>query len=131
MTESDRISWVLHRKKQILVKDYSGLQDREMLEVLRASVKIFESLREPVPVLLNFSGATLSNEFMNEFVKLGSRHGAKMRRGAGVGISGPKKALLAMYFTYTRQEHKSKICESTEEALDFLVEAPDSSQATT
>jgi len=121
MTESERISWVLFNQKQILFEDYSGLDGKEMLAVLHASEKIFDSLREPVPVLLDFSGATISNEFMNEFVRRGKQYGALIRKGASIGVNGPKKALLTMYFTYTRQEHKSKICESTPEALDYLV----------
>ena len=59
MTESERISWVLHNKKQILFEDYSGLNGKEMLAVLHASEEIFDSLREPVPVLLDFNGATI------------------------------------------------------------------------
>ena len=128
MTESERISWVLHNKKQILFEDYSGLNGKEMLAVLHASEEIFDSLREPVPVLLDFNGATMSNEFMNEFMRRGKQYGALIRKGASIGANGPKKALLMMYFTYTRQEHKSKICETTPEALDYLV-APQGSKA--
>lgn len=128
MTESERISWVLYNKKQILFEDYSGLNGGEMLAVLRASEKIFDSLREPVPILLDFSGATMSNEFMNEFMRRGKQYGALIRKGASIGANGPKKALLTMYFTYTRQGHKSKICETTPEALDYLV-APQNSEA--
>ena len=128
MTESERISWVLHNKKQILFEDYSGLNGKEMLAVLHASEEIFNSLREPVPVLLDFSGATMSNEFMNEFMRRGKQYGALIRKGASIGANGPKKALLMMYFTYTRQEHKSKICETAPEALEYLV-TPQSSKA--
>jgi hypothetical protein len=128
MTETERISWVLHNKKQILFEDYSGLNGKEMLAVLHASNEIFDSLREPVPVLLDFNGATMSNEFMNEFMRRGKQYGALIRKGASIGVNGPKKALLMMYFTYTRQEHRSKICETTPEALDYLV-APQGSKA--
>jgi hypothetical protein len=129
MMESERISWILYRKKQILFEDYSGLNGTEMLEVLQASKKIFDSLREPVPVLLDFSRSIISNEFMNEFMRLGGQYVSLIKKGASIGVDGPKKALSTMYFVYTGQGHKSKICETKDEALEYLVEPLNSNRA--
>lgn len=129
MMETERISWILYRKKQILFEDYSGLNSNEMLAVLRASTKIFDSLREPVPVLLDFSRTIISNEFMNEFMRLGNQYDSMIKKGASIGVDGPKKALSTMYFVYTGQGYKSRICETKEETLDYLAEPQNSGVA--
>jgi len=122
MTTSDRISWILHGKKQVLLEDYSNLKSREMLDVLYESEKVVNSLREPVPVLLDFSNAIISHEFMNEIMRLGKKYDSMIKKGATVGVAGPKKALRSIYLLYTKQAHKSRDCITREEALDFLVE---------
>jgi len=121
MSDADRISWILYKKKQVLFEDYSNLKGNEMLEVLYASEKVFGSLREPVPVLLDFNNAIISHEFMNEIMRLGKKYDALIKKGATIGIAGPKKALRSIYLMYTDQKHKSRNCDTKEEALEFLV----------
>jgi hypothetical protein len=120
MTTSDRISWISHQGKQIVLEDYSGLQGKDMLDVLYASEKFFERLQRPVPVLLDFTDSFVGNDFMNEFTRLRNKYDTLIKKGASIGFNGSKKALAMVFFVYTGQDHKSKICDSKQEALDYL-----------
>lgn len=123
MTTSDRISWISYQGKQVILEDYSGLQGKDMLDVLHASEEVFKKLKNPVPVLLDFTDAFVGNDFMNEFTRLGNKYDALIEKGASIGFNGSKKALAMVFFVYTGQDHKSKICDSKQEALEYLTTA--------
>jgi hypothetical protein len=103
MTTSDRISWISHQGKQIVLEE-----------------KFFERLQRPVPVLLDFTDSFVGNDFMNEFTRLRNKYDTLIKKGASIGFNGSKKALAMVFFVYTGQDHKSKICDSKQEALDYL-----------
>jgi len=120
--KTDRIHWITHKGKRILFEDYSGLQGDEMLDALRDTQAVYQSLSAPVPVLVDLTNARADDVFLEEIKRIGKEYEARIERIGNVGVSGAKKLLATAYHAVTAQTNKSGYFSNMEEAKNFLAE---------
>ena len=115
-----RVTWKTHKGKQILYVDYSGLNTKEMIQLLHDSCDVLNKLNNAVPLLANFENTTADTEYMNEVKRLGKQViTAKASKTALLGITGVKGVLVQGYAFFTGEKNL-KSFSSEPEALDWL-----------
>jgi hypothetical protein len=118
--ETDRVRFILHREKKILLQDYSNLQPGpEFIELIRKARKLIDSQPfHSVLTLVDVTQSVFDTEvlvILKEFVKANTPY---MKCTTVTGITGLKEVgLMAVSRVAGRP---IKTFASREEALDFL-----------
>jgi hypothetical protein len=95
------IDWIEYKNKEILLIDYRGLGEEEIIETLKL---VPERIRErPAPVLLlaDVTDTTTTPAFMSLLKEVGVQIKPFLDKQAIVGISGLKRILLDAYNRFT------------------------------
>ena len=115
------VTWIEHKGIKILYSDFSGLKKNEdLFIVLEDAVKNFTAAEGKVRHILNFTGASMTKEFMAKAKELGKQLPLnKTEKDAYVGIDGLKKVLLQAYLMITGEP--ANTFDTVEQALDWII----------
>lgn len=120
----DRVRFLTHQGKQILLIDYSGCTRQTLLDILKERERIV--LAQPpgsVLTLVDVTGVETSKEVFDEVKKVAVRERAKVKRAAVVGIESVPKVLFESLKTFAAREYRTFA--TREEAMDWLVKEDD------
>ena len=120
----DRVRFVTHQGKQILLADYTGCTRQTLLDILKERERIV--LAQPkgsVLTLVDVTGVETSREVFDEVKKVAVRERAQVRRAAVVGIESVPKVLFDSLKTFAAREYRTFA--TREEAMDWLVQEDD------
>ena len=116
----DRVRFVTHQGKQILLADYSGCTRQALLDILKESERIV--LAQPpgsVLTLADVTGVQVSKDVVDEAKKVAVRERDRVKRAAIVGIESVPKVLFDSVRTFAAREYHTFA--TREEAMDWLV----------
>ena len=116
----DRVRFVTHQGKQILLIDYSGCTRQALLDILKESERIV--LAQPpdsVLTLADVTGVQVSKDVVDEAKKVAVRERDRVKRAAIVGIESVPKVLFDSVRTFAAREYHTFA--TREEAMDWLV----------
>ncbi|MGH9492157.1 MAG: hypothetical protein ACRD2K_01525 [Terriglobales bacterium] len=117
----DRVRFITHQGKQILLIDYSGCTRQALLDILKESERIV--LAQPpgsVLTLADVTGVEVSKDVVDEAKKVAVRERDRVKRAAIVGIESVPKVLFDAVQTFAAREYHTFA--TREEALDWLVQ---------
>lgn len=118
------IKWITHKCRQILYVDYQECDtEPALISLFDESIRMIVSQPGKVRLLSNFKGISLGSEYINR-VKIAGTDGSrnKLEKTAIIGIGGLISILVDGYFR-TMGDKNSKVFETMEEGLDWLVSA--------
>jgi hypothetical protein len=115
--------WIEHQGKKILHNDYRGTKTEQgMLQILADTSTILTASPTKVLMLTDFTGTSVSPEYMNQVKKLGKEvMNFKVEKGAVLGITGLKKILMDSFLAFTGATYM-KTFDSEAEAFKWLCE---------
>ena len=116
----DRVRFVTHQGKQILLIDYSGCTRQALLDILKEGERIV--LEQPpgsVLTLADVTGVQVSKDVIEEAKKVAVRERDRVKRAAIVGIESVPKVLFDSVRTFAAREYHTFA--TREEAMDWLV----------
>lgn len=118
----ERVYWITHKEKKILVTNYEGLHTTEELRlVVDREVEIELASQSKILVLSRVANTTITTEFMRYAQQKGRDvRSIKVEKTAVLGITGVKVILLKSYILFSGE--KTTLSFNTERAaLDWLV----------
>ena len=116
----DRVRFITHQGKQILLVDYTNCTRQTLLDILKERERIV--LAQPpgsVLTLVDVTGAEASKEVFEEVKKVAVRERAKVKRAAIVGIESVPKVLFDALKTFAARDYHT--FPTREAALEWLV----------
>ena len=116
----DRVRFVTHKGKQILLADYTNCARQTLLDILAERDRIV--LAQPPGSLLTLAdvtGVETSKEVFEEAKKLAVRERDRVKRAAIVGIESVPKVLFDALKTFAARDYHT--FPTREAALDWLV----------
>jgi hypothetical protein len=115
-TLSNRLKIEEHKGKQIIVVNYNGLKEKEMIELINNHLKL--TLETRLPFLADFTNCYVTHQYMvhaRQFIEAIKKINDK---GALLGIDPIKAGILkGVIYTY---EVNFKSFETIDKAIDFL-----------
>ena len=126
----DRVRFLTHQGKQVLLVDYSGCTRQTLLDILREREHIV--MAQPpgsVLLLVDATGAQLSKDTIEEIKKVAVRERDRVKRSALVGEETIPKVLSDSVRTFSARDYRS--FPSREAALDWLVKEDDADEKQT
>ena len=116
----DRVRFVTHQGKQILLIDYSGCTRQTLLDILKERERmVMEQPPGSVLLLVDVAGAQFSKDTVEEVKKVAVRERDRVKRTAIVGMETIPKVFLDAVRTFSARDIHS--CPTREEAMDWLV----------
>lgn len=117
---SDRIRWLTHEGKQVLLLDFSQLSAAEVGEMaLVVPPLVTAQPPDSVRILADFSGATVDREAAGAIKEAAARDRPHVKRAAWVGTDAIPKALLSGIMQFSVRSFPTFA--TREEALQHLV----------
>lgn len=118
----ERVSWIEHKGKRVLLTNYEGLTTTEELkQVLDGELRESRASPRKIMVLAKLAGSSITPEFMRYAKEMGKNHRSKyIAKTALRGITGVKVILLNSYILFTG-DTQIRSFESDNEALDWLI----------
>ena len=117
----DRIHFIEHKGKQILVLDYSHATAQQMLLLLEhVRITVAQHGRESVLVLADFTGTQVDRTVATRIKEVLTMDRPFVRKSAWVGTEAIPHALMENFQSFSRREINS--FQTREEALEWLVE---------
>ena len=117
----DRVRFLTHQGKQVLLVDYSGCTRQTLLDILREREHIV--MAQPpgsVLLLVDATDAQFSKDTIAEIKKVAVRERDRVKRSALVGEETIPKVLSDSVRTFAARDYRA--FPSREAALDWLVE---------
>jgi hypothetical protein len=117
---SDRITFITHKGKKILLTNFSGLTQEQVIEMLQ-ELNGFEKQQAPGSLLClgDYTDFHFSVKILNAFNADAKECSQYYKASALVGITGLVKVMYDTLAKILKQE--MKLCSTREEALDWLV----------
>ena len=117
------VEWIEHKGKKILYSDFSNIRKpEESIDQLYVMEKKFRESKEKVRHMLNFENTAVSPEFMDAAKKVGLGLMPDAVKNAFVKVSPLKSVLLKGLLLFTNGTEKTKVFDSKEDAINWLVE---------
>jgi hypothetical protein len=115
----ERLRRIHYNGKEIFLVDYCGLKHDEMIELTNQHAEIVVSERKECFFIANYENTFASTDYMKAAYSFTQRTKLFIPRGAFLGISRPKEALLkgVVYF----MQVNFRAFDTEADALDFLV----------
>jgi len=116
----DRVRFLTHQGKQVLLVDYSGCARQTVLDILKQRQSIV--LAQPpgsVLLLVDVTGSQFSKDEIEEVKKVAVRERDRVKRAAVVGVESVPKVLVDSVRTFAAREYRP--FPTREAALDWLV----------
>lgn len=115
------VKWIEYNGKRILLCDHRGLQPEELIESINMEVKMVEEAPKKVLILDDFEGSVVNTAVMEHLKKMGPKVESRTERAAIVGVHGIRHILVSAYNRVTGAGQNQKLCQTQEEALEWLV----------
>ena len=116
----DRVRFLTHQGKQVLLVDYSGCTRQTVLDILKQRERIV--MAQPpgsVLLLVDATGAQFSKDTIEEIKIVAVREHDRVKRAAMVGSEGVPKVFVEAVRTFAARDYRA--FPSREAALDWLV----------
>jgi len=126
----DRVRFLTHQGKQVLLVDYSGCARQTVLDILKQRQSIV--LAQPpgsVLLLVDVTGSQFSKDEIEEVKKVAVRERDRVKRAAVVGVESVPKVLVDSVRTFAAREYRP--FPTREAALDWLVKEDDAAEKQT
>ena len=125
----DRVRFLTHKGKQILLVDYTGCTRQTLLDILKEREQL--SLAQPkgsVLLLVDVTGAQFTKDTVEEIKKVAVRERDRVKRAAIVGVETIPKVFVDSVSTFSVREYHAFA--TREDALNWLAqeEAPAAKQ---
>lgn len=120
----DRVRFLTHQGKQVLLVDYSGCARQTVLDILKQRESIV--LAQPpgsVLMLVDVTGSQVTKDEIEEVKKVAVRERDRVKRAAVVGVESVPKVLVHAVETFSVRDYHQ--CPTREAALDWLVQDDD------
>lgn len=117
-----RVKWIDYNRKRILLADYSGLKDQDLMTVFNRSKSTQEKAGTDVLLMVDFTGAKANNEIVAALKKAGKELDKDMKRTAVIGLSSLHKIFYHGYIRVTGQGHKTRVFDSRDQSMMWLTE---------
>ncbi len=118
---ADRIQFVVHKDKRILLLDFTGCTPEEVKSVTDEAMRVITAQPEnSVLVLADFTGAQFTKDAVNRIKEVTTYDRPHVKRAAWVGTETLPKVLYEAIKTFSQREFPTFA--TREEALDFLVQ---------
>ena len=118
----DRIHFIEHQGKQILLIDYSGASAHQMLLLLEhVRITVAQHARESLLILADFSDAEIDRTVVTRIREVLTLDRPFVKRTAWVGAENIPHAYMESFHTFSQREIAT--FKTREEALDWLVES--------
>jgi hypothetical protein len=116
----DRIRFIEHRGKQILLLDYSRATALEMMLVLeQVRAVVARHARGSLVTLADFTGAVVDHDVAMKIKEVLTLDRPFVKKTAWVGAESIPHAFMANFHTFSQREIVT--CKTREEAMDWLV----------
>ncbi len=116
----DRVEWIIHKNKKILLADYSQLKGSDLMVVFKKSKITQEKAGKNVLLMVDFTGAKANNEIVSALKKAGKELDKDMKKTAVIGLAPLHRIFYNGYIQVTGQGYKTKVFQLREESLDWL-----------
>ena len=116
----DRVRFITHQGKQILLIDYTNCTRQALLDILKERERIV--LGQPpgsVLTLVDLTGVQVSKDVVEEVKKVAVRERDRVKRAAIVGIESVPKVLFDAVRTFAARDYHT--FPTREAALEWLV----------
>jgi hypothetical protein len=117
----ERVRFLTHQGKQVLLVDYSGCARQTVLDILKQRQSIV--LAQPpgsVLLLVDVTGSQFSKDEIEEVKKVAVLERSRVKRAAVVGVESVPKVLVDAVQTFAVRDYHP--CPTREAALDWLVQ---------
>ena len=117
----DRVRFLSHKGKQVLLVDYSGCARQTVLDILKQRQSIV--LEQPpgsVLMLVDVTGSQFTKDEIEEVKKVAVRERNRVKRAAVVGVESVPKVFVHAVQTFAVRDYHP--CPTREAALDWLVQ---------
>lgn len=117
----DRIYFVEHRGKQILLLDYSHANAHEMQLLLeQVRITVAQHARESLLTLADFTGATVDRAVATRIKEVLTLDRPFVKKSAWVGTESVPHAFMESFHTFSQRQIAT--FKTREEAMDYLAE---------
>ncbi|HEV2021278.1 MAG TPA: hypothetical protein VGQ94_02010 [Terriglobales bacterium] len=120
----DRVRFITHQGKQILLVDYTNCTRQTVLDILKERERIV--LAQPkgsVLTLVDVTGAQFSKDTVEEVKIVAVRERDRVKRAAMVGVEGVPKVLVDAVRNFAARDYHA--FPTREAAMDWLVKEDD------
>lgn len=120
----DRVRFVTHQGKQVLLVDYTNCTRQALLDILKERERVV--LAQPkgsVLTLVDVTGVEVSKDVVDEVKKVAVRERDRVKRAAIVGIESVPKVLFDSVRNFAARDYHT--FPTREAALDWLVQEDD------
>ena len=116
----DRVEWLHHNSKRILLADYSNLKGDDLMVVFNRSKSTQEKATKDVLLIVDFTGAKANNEIVAALKKAGKELDKDMKKTVVIGLAPLHRIFYNGYMQVTGQGYKTKVFQKREESLDWI-----------
>ena len=120
----DRVRFITHKGKQVLLVDYSNCTRQTLLDILKERERV--TLAQPagtVLLLVDLTGAQVSKDVVEEVKKVAVRERDRVKRTAVVGEETQPKVFADSVRTFSVRDYRP--FPTREAALEWLVQEDD------
>lgn len=117
---TQRVTWITHNNKRILMADYSHLKGDDLMTVFKKSKQTQINAGKDVLLIVNFTGAKANNEIVGALKQAGKELDKDMKRTAVIGLTSLHKIFYNGYIRVTGQGNRTKVFDKVEESLDWI-----------
>jgi len=120
----DRVRFLTHQGKQILLVDYTGCTRQTLLDILKERERIVMAQpKGSVLTLVDVTGAQFSKDTVEEVKLVAVRERDRVKRAAMVGVETIPKVLVDAVRTFAARDYHA--FPTREAAMDWLVKDDD------
>ena len=117
----DRVRFITHQGKQILLIDYSGCTRQTVLDILKERERIvLAQAPGSVLTLVDVTGAQFSKDIVEEVKVVAVRERDRVKRAAMVGVEGVPKVFVDAVRNFAARDYHA--FPTREAAMDWLVQ---------
>ena len=116
----DRVRFLTHQGKQVLLVDYTGCTRQALLDILKERAQLV--MAQPpgsVLLLVDVTGVETSKDVNDEVKKVAVRERDRVKRAAIVGVESVPKVLFEAVKTFAARDYRP--FPTREAAMDWLV----------
>lgn len=117
----ERVKWIEHKDKQILLADYSNLETEEIVTVIEESKNFVVNLdKYEIIHLVDVRNSHADRNVLNALKESAKMYKPYTKKTAVIGVTEIQKVLLKVVNTFSGLD--VKLFNTIEEAKDWLVE---------
>jgi hypothetical protein len=119
--ETDRVKFIKHREKEILLLDFSNSRTDEVLKIIEHAKRVISSRPEnSLLTLTDVTNARFNDEVGDGMKRFSAHNKPYVKAAAVVGIAGLKKIIFGAVMAFSKRNLES--FDDREQAKHWLVE---------